>query len=307
MTDNKSTPTTTLSTSLSSIKAHTSTLRTATTETSDTLKTFKSDLSKFYASHLASFEQSNALLLSRMVRLKYTAASGADGILKASEDVEKAVKDAASRSIQLKKGEEDLVKRKLQMEVAEQELVKRKRQMDEEDEERQSFAKRIERDCASKVKLDIGGKIFHISMDTLLRQEGTFFHSLFSGRWLVKPDETEENIFIDRDGELYPYIFNFLRDSENVVLPEDKEKRARLVQEAEFLGLDELKLKLLKTKRQIATEPLDLYTTCFCGYCMWRFEGLRPKRDYEMQWDYANKGGYYCPSCKLYWKYGSSP
>ena len=86
--------------------------------------------------------------------------------------------------------------------------------------------------------------MFHASVDTLLRQEGTFFNRLFTGRWPMKPDGTDNAFFIDRDGDLFPFILNFLRDGDAAVLPIEPNKRVQLQQEAECFGVDNLKTKL---------------------------------------------------------------
>ncbi|KAJ3042775.1 hypothetical protein HDV00_006594 [Rhizophlyctis rosea] len=51
----------------------------------------------------------------------------------------------------------------------------------------------------------------------------------------------EEEIFIDRNGKLYGYIFDFLRDGEKAVLPKKADKLQRLCREAEFLGIEGFK------------------------------------------------------------------
>ncbi|KAJ3278046.1 hypothetical protein HK104_002708, partial [Borealophlyctis nickersoniae] len=91
-----------------------------------------------------------------------------------------------------------------------------------------------------KVKLDIGGAIFSISLDTLLSQKETFFSSLFREEWQVKPGD-DGTIFIDRDPTPYRFIFNWMRDGAQAVMPDDKVTLNAIVKEASFLCLEGLK------------------------------------------------------------------
>ncbi|KAJ3277271.1 hypothetical protein HK104_003474 [Borealophlyctis nickersoniae] len=92
-----------------------------------------------------------------------------------------------------------------------------------------------------KVKLDIGGTLFSVSLDTLLSQTEGFFTSLFSKEWQVKPGD-DGTVFIDRDPTAYRYIFNYLREGgEEVVLPGDKFLLDAIKKEANFLCLEGLK------------------------------------------------------------------
>lgn len=61
-----------------------------------------------------------------------------------------------------------------------------------------------------RVKLDIGGTIFSTSIENMTRIKGTYFESMFSGRWSLKPDESGA-YFIDRDPYVFHFILNYLR------------------------------------------------------------------------------------------------
>lgn len=75
-----------------------------------------------------------------------------------------------------------------------------------------------------------------MSIDTLCSKKGTVLGAMFGGKWEVKTDNNG-SVFIDRDGTLYEYILNYLRDADEVVLPGDSEKRRKIAKEAEYLGL----------------------------------------------------------------------
>eukprot|EP01122_Echinamoeba_exundans_P001757 TRINITY_DN11753_c0_g1_i1.p1 TRINITY_DN11753_c0_g1~~TRINITY_DN11753_c0_g1_i1.p1 ORF type:complete len:263 (-),score=60.98 TRINITY_DN11753_c0_g1_i1:78-866(-) len=101
------------------------------------------------------------------------------------------------------------------------------------------------------VKLNVGGQIFTTSKSTLLKgtsSEGSFFSSMLSGRFSVETDESG-NFFIDRSGEKFKHILEFLRTGaleSNVDLDS-------LLQEAQFYLLDDL-IYAIEHRKQIETE-----------------------------------------------------
>jgi hypothetical protein len=78
----------------------------------------------------------------------------------------------------------------------------------------------------SIVGLNIGGHIFHTTKSTLC-PNGTsnFFSGLLSGN-IPSTKDAKGNYFIDRDGQYFVPILEFLRTGEVVVPPQ--ESRARL-------------------------------------------------------------------------------
>jgi hypothetical protein len=61
------------------------------------------------------------------------------------------------------------------------------------------------------VVLDIGGYRYTTSVQTLRRLPHTFFDAYFGGRYAM--DRTEDgSIFIDRDGEHFGQVLEYLRD-----------------------------------------------------------------------------------------------
>lgn len=60
------------------------------------------------------------------------------------------------------------------------------------------------------------------------------------------PKDSKGKVFIDRDGVLFRYILDYLRN-QNIVLPENFHEKARLRAEAEFFGLEGL-LRSLESK-----------------------------------------------------------
>ena len=62
-----------------------------------------------------------------------------------------------------------------------------------------------------RVELEVGGRRFVTSVQTLRRAKGTFFDAYFSGRYAM--DRAEDgSVFIDRDGEAFGHVLEYLRD-----------------------------------------------------------------------------------------------
>ncbi|XP_026143881.1 SH3KBP1-binding protein 1-like [Carassius auratus] len=90
------------------------------------------------------------------------------------------------------------------------------------------------------IHLNVGGKRFSSSRQTLTWVPDSFFSSLLSGRISTLKDETGA-IFIDRDPSLFAPILNFLRTKE--LHPRSIDVRL-LMHEAEFYGITPLVRKL---------------------------------------------------------------
>jgi hypothetical protein len=90
----------------------------------------------------------------------------------------------------------------------------------------------------NKIKLDVGGRYFSVTLDMMLKYPNSFFARLFSGRWEDK--KTEDGVyFIDRDFGHFHHIVSFLRHGcLDVSLSEDDHRA--LCREADFYQLKEL-------------------------------------------------------------------
>mmetsp|Transcript_1193 Transcript_1193/g.1718 ORF Transcript_1193/g.1718 Transcript_1193/m.1718 type:complete len:195 (+) Transcript_1193:256-840(+) len=86
------------------------------------------------------------------------------------------------------------------------------------------------------IELNVGGKKYSTTLETLTKGEN-MLTSMFSGRLRVLQDGTGA-YFVDRDGELFGYILNFLRTNEIVL--ESQYMAKRLLPEARFYAIDEL-------------------------------------------------------------------
>ena len=99
------------------------------------------------------------------------------------------------------------------------------------------------------MKLNVGGKHFTTSLQTLATDPNSMLAAMFSSRLEVQTTE-DGSFFIDRDGTYFRFILNYLRNGE-LILPEGATFLAELEAEARFYQvqglLDELKtIKTLK-------------------------------------------------------------
>jgi hypothetical protein len=62
-----------------------------------------------------------------------------------------------------------------------------------------------------RVELNIGGFHFETSVQTLRRVPHTFFDAYFSGRY-AQDVCTDGSIFVDRDGEHFGHVLEYMRD-----------------------------------------------------------------------------------------------
>eukprot|EP00057_Strongylocentrotus_purpuratus_P029255 XP_011683729.1 PREDICTED: BTB/POZ domain-containing protein KCTD17-like [Strongylocentrotus purpuratus] len=92
------------------------------------------------------------------------------------------------------------------------------------------------------IGLNVGGKIYRTSLHTTLtRYPGSFFDGLRGGGLPSKKDD-QGNYLIDRDGDIFRHVLNFLRCGKLVVPARFDEIHLHLLeQEADFFMLDELK------------------------------------------------------------------
>ncbi|XP_049401003.1 FH protein interacting protein FIP2 isoform X2 [Solanum stenotomum] len=112
---------------------------------------------------------------------------------------------------------------------------------------------------SSMVRLNIGGRKFCTTLDTLTQREpDSMLAAMFSGRHTICQESEKGHIFVDRDGKHFRHILNWLRDG--VIPPLKDSEYAQLLREAEYyqlLGLvDGIKSALSKRKEdeELGTE-----------------------------------------------------
>ena len=92
----------------------------------------------------------------------------------------------------------------------------------------------------SVIELNVGGVFYTTSLSTLVKEEESLLGQMFTGRSsnpVIR--DSKGKYFIDRDGVLFRYILDFLRN-QKLVLPENFQEKRRLQQEAEYFNLSSL-------------------------------------------------------------------
>ncbi|KFO53711.1 BTB/POZ domain-containing protein KCTD8, partial [Corvus brachyrhynchos] len=97
------------------------------------------------------------------------------------------------------------------------------------------------------IELNVGGQVYITRHPTLVSVPGSLLWEMFTQknvRSLAR--DSKGRFFVDRDGFLFRYILDYMRDR-HLVLPEHFPERGRLQREAEYFMLPEL-VKLLAPK-----------------------------------------------------------
>ncbi|GAB6027271.1 hypothetical protein CHUAL_001556 [Chamberlinius hualienensis] len=90
------------------------------------------------------------------------------------------------------------------------------------------------------VELNVGGVFYTTSLATLTKEPDSLLGEMFTGRCktpLIR--DSKGKYFIDRDGVLFRYILDYLRNSK-LVLPENFHERDRLRLEADYFRLPDM-------------------------------------------------------------------
>lgn len=94
----------------------------------------------------------------------------------------------------------------------------------------------IRREWGALIKLNVGGRTFTTSKTTLTRYDDSLLGRMFSGRHDLANDE-EGRVFIDRNGELFEHVLDFLREGTAWVAPDDATLMLRLEKEFDYFQL----------------------------------------------------------------------
>lgn len=81
------------------------------------------------------------------------------------------------------------------------------------------------------IELNVGGVFYTTTLDTLIKQPKSQLAAIFTGRETV-PKDSKGRYFLDRDGVLFRYILDYLRDG-SIILPDCFREKERLRKEAE--------------------------------------------------------------------------
>ncbi|XP_026866069.2 BTB/POZ domain-containing protein KCTD12.2 [Electrophorus electricus] len=94
------------------------------------------------------------------------------------------------------------------------------------------------------IELNVGGQVYVTRHSTLLSVPNSLLWTMFGqNNPSVLTKDNKGRFFLDRDGFLFRYILDYLRD-QNLVLPEYFKEKASLQKEAEFFQLHELARRL---------------------------------------------------------------
>ncbi|CAN2388486.1 BTB POZ domain-containing protein [Pristimantis euphronides] len=97
------------------------------------------------------------------------------------------------------------------------------------------------------VELNVGGQVYVTKYSTLTSVPDSTLYSMFSRNNVKElPRDNRSRFFIDRDGFLFRYILDYLRDKQ-LSLPDHFPEKERLLREAEYFQLSDL-VKLLTPK-----------------------------------------------------------
>lgn len=92
------------------------------------------------------------------------------------------------------------------------------------------------------VHIDVGGTIYTSSLETLTKYPESRLAKLFNGSIPIVLDSLKQHYFIDRDGEMFRHILNYLRNSK-LLLSEDFSDLELLLEEARYFDIERKPLK----------------------------------------------------------------
>ncbi|XP_030762008.1 BTB/POZ domain-containing protein KCTD12 [Sitophilus oryzae] len=119
------------------------------------------------------------------------------------------------------------------------------------------------------IDLNVGGVVYTTSLKTLLSKQGSTLHAMFSGKETLEVD-AKGRYFLDRDGVLFRYILDYLRDG-TLVLPDCFREKERLKKEAQKYQLHSLVDIMVNDSR---CKPPGVITVGYRGSFQFGKDGL---------------------------------
>ncbi|XP_010443100.1 PREDICTED: FH protein interacting protein FIP2 [Camelina sativa] len=112
-------------------------------------------------------------------------------------------------------------------------------------------------DLSSMIRLNIGGKKFCTTIDTLtIREPDSMLAAMFSGRHAMCQESKTGYVFIDRDGKHFRHILNWLRDG---IAPSLSDPDcSELLREADYYQLLGLKDGIKDLRREVGEVEAEL-------------------------------------------------
>uniref|UniRef100_A0A8V5G6D2 Uncharacterized protein n=1 Tax=Melopsittacus undulatus TaxID=13146 RepID=A0A8V5G6D2_MELUD len=122
------------------------------------------------------------------------------------------------------------------------------------------------------IELNVGGQVYITRHPTLVSVPGSLLWEMFTQKNIRSlARDSKGRFFVDRDGFLFRYILDYMRDQQ-LVLPDHFPERSRLQREAEYFMLPELvKMLAPKLSKQNSlgddpcqSDPEELSPQCGC-------------------------------------------
>jgi len=104
------------------------------------------------------------------------------------------------------------------------------------------------------VVLQVGSVVYHTTAHTLLANPDSFFHGLLSPKFR---EDKEKPIFIDRDGEIFKYILEYLMYGQLISVIDDAGVLQKLSIDADYYMLPPLAKQLKSTRVEHSKEKKD--------------------------------------------------
>lgn len=86
------------------------------------------------------------------------------------------------------------------------------------------------------VHIDVGGTIYTSSLETLTKYPDSRLAKLFNGTIPIVLDSLKQHYFIDRDGDMFKHILNFMRNSK-LLLSDEFTEIDLLLEEARYFEI----------------------------------------------------------------------
>ncbi|XP_053874424.1 BTB/POZ domain-containing protein KCTD1 isoform X1 [Malaclemys terrapin pileata] len=111
------------------------------------------------------------------------------------------------------------------------------------------------------VHIDVGGHMYTSSLATLTKYPDSRIGRLFDGTEPIVLDSLKQHYFIDRDGQMFRYILNFLRTSK-LLIPDDFKDYSLLYEEAKYFQLQPMLGEMERWKQDRETSRFSRSCEC---------------------------------------------
>lgn len=119
------------------------------------------------------------------------------------------------------------------------------------------------------VELNVGGVFYTTTLDTLTRDHDSKLAAMFLSKSEPAKKDSKGRFFLDRDGVLFRYVLDFLRDRA-LVLPEGFRERERLQKEAAYFNLS----AMIEAMLSVVERPSGCITVGYRGSFAFGRDGL---------------------------------